>query len=176
MRNTNNVLRTYRRNLIALIPALALVACAATPGKIKHTEPVPALDLVSGQALEGYDPVAYFNASAAERGKAEFSYQWQGAQWRFTSAANRAAFIAEPSRYAPQYGNYCAYAVSRGTTARGDPNHWAIVDGKLYVNNNRFAQQLWNENRPGIISAGDLNWPLLPKSSNSAANIDRPLP
>src|SRR5882762_4534447 len=59
--------------------------------------------------------------------------------------------------------NYCAFAVSRGTTADADPHQWAVVDGKLYVNNNAFAKKLWDQDRPGNIVAGDANWPLIPK-------------
>jgi hypothetical protein len=137
--------------------------CAATPGRVTQTRPVPALDAAHSLALEGYDAVAYFETGQPQRGVAEFSYPWQGASWRFASAARRAAFAADPRRYAPQYGSYCAYAVSRGITAHGDPQVWAIVDNRLYLNNNRFAQQLWNEDRPGNIAAADQNWPLLPK-------------
>jgi YHS domain-containing protein len=142
---------------------LALAGCAATPGRIRVSNAIPALDLVRGQALEGYDTVAYFDGAEAARGRSGFSYRWQGADWLFSSSEHRDAFAAAPEHYAPQYGGYCAFAVSRGTTAHGDPKVWAVVDGKLYLNNNRFAQELWNEDRPGHIAAADQNWPLMPK-------------
>jgi hypothetical protein len=145
------------------LATLLLAGCAATPGRVKQTMPVPALDAAHSLALEGYDAVAYFEAGEPQRGTTQFTYWWRGATWRFASAVRRDVFAADPLRYAPQYGNYCAYAVSRGTTAHGDPEVWAVVDNKLYLNNNRFAQQLWNEDRPGNIRAGNLNWPLLPK-------------
>jgi hypothetical protein len=148
---------------IALV-ACGLFACVATPGHVRHDRPVPVLDAQSGLALEGYDTVAYFRAGAPQPGSPQFTKLWRGAAWRFASAANRTAFAADPDRYAPQYGNYCAFAISRGTTAHGDPKVWAIVNNKLYLNNNHFAQQLWNEDRSGNISAADQNWPLLPKS------------
>ena len=146
-----------------MVLTIALTACAATPGKIKREAPVPALDTQAGLALEGYDPVAYFDSGAPLKGAMAFTYSWQGATWRFATAAHRAAFAATPERYAPQYGGYCAYAVSRGTTAHGDPGVWAVVGDRLFLNNNRFAQQLWNQDRAGNISAADVNWPLLPK-------------
>jgi hypothetical protein len=149
--------------VISWIACAGLAACAATPGTIKQDVAVPALEAKGGLALEGYDAVSYFEAAQARRGNRNYSFAWQGAQWHFESAAHRDAFAAAPERYAPRYGNYCAFAVSRGTTAHGDPQVWAIVDGQLYLNNNRFAQQLWNEDRPGNIAAADLNWPLLPK-------------
>lgn len=151
------------RILVGVLLALTLSACAATPGKITQDKVVPALDLVNGVALEGYDPVAYFESNEPQRGRADLSYRWQGAEWRFANAERRAAFAADPVRYAPQYGSYCAYAVSRGTTAHGDPKVWAIVDGRLYLNNNSFAMLLWNQDRAGNINAANRNWPLLPK-------------
>jgi hypothetical protein len=141
-----------------------LAACAATPGRIKPQRAVPPLETRAGLALAGYDAVSYFDAAQARRGSRDYSYRWHGAEWRFESATHRDAFAATPERYAPRYGNYCAFAVSRGTTAHGDPQIWAIVDDRLYLNNNRFAQQLWNEDRAGNIVAADLNWPLLPKA------------
>ena len=83
-----------------------------------------------GLAIRGYDPVAYYQQSAPVKGSSQFSFQWQGATWLFASADNRDRFQAEPERYAPQYGGYCAYAVSKGRTASIDPEAWKIVDGK----------------------------------------------
>jgi hypothetical protein len=143
--------------------ALLLIACAASPGRVRQAGPVPAIDVVHGQAMEGYDPVAYFELQRPVKGRAEFSHHWQGAEWRFDSAHHRDLFIASPDAYAPRYGSYCAFAVSRGTTAHGDPNVWRIVDSGLYLNNNRFAQELWEKDIPGNIAAADQNWPLLPK-------------
>lgn len=138
-----------------------LAACAATPGRIKQAQAIPPLEARAGLALEGYDAVSYFDVGQARRGTGAYTYRWQGAEWRFESAAHRDAFAASPERYSPRYGNYCAFAVSRGTVAHGDPTLWKIVDDRLYLNNNRFAQQLWDEDRSGNIAAADLNWPLL---------------
>jgi len=146
-----------------LILAAILSACAATPGRISQTTVVDAVDNQHGLALQGYDPVAYFADGKPTAGSVAISYRWQGAAWHFSSAQHRDAFAADPLRYAPQFGGYCAYAVSRGTTAEGDPKQWAVVDGKLYVNNNPLAQKLWNQDRPGNIEAGVINWPLIPK-------------
>lgn len=147
------------------LSALLLAACAASPGRIRQTRVVPALEAEHGLALEGYDAVAYFEVAQAQRGTEQFSYRWRGARWHFASLVRRDAFAANPERYAPQYGNYCAFAVSRGTTAHGDPRLWAVVGDRLYLNNNRFAQQLWEQDRADNISAADQNWPLLPKQA-----------
>src|SRR5512134_970368 len=85
-------------------------------------------------ALRGYDAVAYHTEGRPVAGRAEFEYRWNGARWRFASAAGRDRFAASPERYAPQFGGYCAYAVSRGYTADVDPEAWRIVDGALYLN------------------------------------------
>lgn len=85
-------------------------------------------------AIKGYDPVAYFTENKATPGSAAFSHRWLGAEWYFASAGNRDLFIADPGKYAPQYGGYCADGVSFGTvTTNIDPNAWRIIDGKLYL-------------------------------------------
>jgi YHS domain-containing protein len=150
--------------LCAALLSLPLAACVATPGRIKQTKSVPALDAPGAIAIEGYDAVAYFENGKPELGDASHHFRWQGAEWYFSSSVHRDAFAATPEQYAPQYGSYCAFAVSRGSTAHGDPKLWAIVNNKLYLNNNHFAMELWDQDRPGNIVAGDQNWPLLPKS------------
>ena len=156
------------RLLLTLLAAVIVFGCAATPGKVSQTRPVDELNLKQGVALRGYDPVAYYTDQTAVAGDPAISYQWQGATWLFSSAAHREVFEADPAHYAPQFGGYCAFAVSRGTTADADPQQWAIVDGKLYVNNNAFAKKLWDQDRPGNIVAGDTNWPLIPKQPLAA--------
>jgi YHS domain-containing protein len=86
-----------------------------------------------GAALKGYDPVAYFRASAAVKGSPQFTYSWSGANWQFSSGDNRDEFIRQPEKYAPQFGGYCAWAVSNNYTADADPEAWRIIDRKLYV-------------------------------------------
>jgi len=112
-----------------------------------------------GLALSGYDAVAYFTESKAVKGKAEFETDWSGAKWRFASAANRDAFAAGPAKYAPQFGGYCAWAVSRDYTYSADPEAWKIVDGKLYLNYNMDLQKKWAKELPGVIDKGNRNWP-----------------
>lgn len=143
--------------------AAMLAGCAGTPGKIAPTTPVDQVDNQNGLALQGFDAVAYFSDGKPVEGDTAITYRWEGAVCNFSTVEHRAAFAADPGRYAPQFGGYCAYAVSRGTTADGDPRLWAVVDGKLYVNNNTMAKSLWNEDRTGNINGGVTNWPLIPK-------------
>ena len=87
------------------------------------------------------------------------THKYQGAVWQFSSEANKAKFVANPAKYAPQYGGYCAWAVSQGYTASGDPKQWKIVGGKLYLNYDASVQKRWEKNIPGFIQAADKNWP-----------------
>lgn len=110
-------------------------------------------------AIRGYDPVAYFTLGEPTRGRNQFTASWQGATYKFASAANLELFKADPAAYAPQYGGYCAYAVAKGATAGTVPEAWTIVDGKLYLNYSLAVQQRWRKDVPGHIKAADRNWP-----------------
>ena len=112
----------------------------------------------SGFAIRGADPVAYFTESQAVKGNAEFEHKWNGATWRFSSQENLDLFAANPEQYAPQYGGYCAKAVSEGNLASIDPESWKIVDEKLYLNYSPAVQQQWSQDIPGNIALGDGNW------------------
>lgn len=114
---------------------------------------------LSDLAVSGYDAVAYFTEGKPVEGSDDFTVEYDGALWRFASAENRDAFAANPAKYAPQYGGYCAWAVSQGYTASTDPEAWKIVDGKLYLNYSLSVQQRWARNIPSNIAAGDANWP-----------------
>jgi len=120
----------------------------------------PAIYSASGKlAVKGADVVAYFTERRAVIGKAEHSTSWRGATWRFSSAENLAKFKADPAKYAPQYGGYCAYAVSEGYTAKIEPEAWSIVDGKLYLNYSLGVRSLWEKNKRERIRKANTNWP-----------------
>lgn len=112
-----------------------------------------------GVALHGHDPVAYFTEGKAVPGVARFEHQWNGARWRFANAANRDAFAKAPDKYAPQFGGYCSWAVSRNYTADVDPNAFAVVNGKLYLNYSTDVQTRWRVDRDGNITKAEGNWP-----------------
>jgi hypothetical protein len=113
----------------------------------------------SGLAIHGYDVVAYATEGKAVRGRTEFEYRWRSAIWRFDTAAHRDEFARAPEQFAPQFGGYCAWAVSRGYTADIDPQAWRIVDGKLYLNYSKRVQTTWEKDIPGNIAKGRANWP-----------------
>lgn len=97
-------------------------------------------------AIEGYDPVAYFVAGTPVAGSKDFQFFWRGGNWRFSSDANLEMFKADPGKYAPQYGGWCAYAMSdQGRTVRIDPEAWTILEGKLYLNYSIRVRTVWIE-------------------------------
>jgi YHS domain-containing protein len=114
---------------------------------------------LSNQAVDGYDAVAYFTEGKPVQGKKEYRVKYQGADWYFSSVENLSAFKADPQKYAPQYGGYCAWAVAQGSTAKGDPNFWSIHDDKLYLNYDSSIQDQWLRDRDDLISKADRNWP-----------------
>ena len=145
-----------------LAAGLAVSACA-TNGMVSQREPVMPTNAEAGLAVKGYDPVGYFADGKPERGNPAIATRWHGATYQFTSDEHRRAFLADPDHFAPQYGGFCAFAISRGRIADIDPAEWAVMDDHLYLNNNAVAQRIWNLDRPGNIRAGDRNWPLVPK-------------
>ena len=122
-------------------------------------------------AIKGVDVVAYFDLEPGEKavkGSKKFTHKWKGATWRFSSEKNRQKFITTPEQYVPQYGGYCAFAMAKGFTASPRPNSWVIIDGKLYLNNNKSSLKLWNQSREEYITKADKNWPkLLEKNKKS---------
>jgi len=113
-----------------------------------------------GLAIKGFDPVAFHKDGKPVVGSSKYELKWKGAKWRFASAEHRDVFKAAPDKYAPQYGGYCAWAVSQGTTAGVDPkNAWKIVEDKLYLNYSVDIQKKWAGDIPGYIKKADANWP-----------------
>ncbi|KCZ60229.1 hypothetical protein HY30_12230 [Hyphomonas chukchiensis] len=139
---------------LLLAPAMAYAPAAAA-------EPAIYTGRFSTTALQGYDPVAYFETGAPAKGSKDISTEYKGATFLFTSAEHRDAFIADPEAYAPQYGGYCAWAMADGKYAKGDARYWKIVDGKLYLNYNSDIQGKWNADIPGFVSKADTEWSAL---------------
>jgi YHS domain-containing protein len=141
----------------ALLAALALVACArASAGDFFEKD---------GLALRGYDAVAYFREAKPVKGSAEHRAEYRGSTFLFASRENRDAFAAEPAKYAPQYGGFCAYGVASGYKAATDPAAFTVVDGKLYLNYNRDVQQRWSRDISGHVAKADRNWPAAAKQT-----------
>jgi YHS domain-containing protein len=145
----------------SLLLRLCLTALAFLPLAARAEKPVNAT--LFGVAIKGYDPVAYFTDAKPVKGDSDFAFDWNGASWHFASAAHRDTFKAAPEKYAPQFGGYCAWAVSQGYTAGIDPAAWKIVNGKLYLNYSLEIQKKWEGDVPGNIAKAEGNWPTLLK-------------
>ena len=139
--------------VLTLLSIFAFYASAA--------EPPVYTGLLSNTGAGGYDTVAYFEEGKPVKGSSRFATEHLGATWRFSSEENLKQFLANPERYVPAYGGYCAWAVSQGYLAKGDPQHWSIRDGRLFLNYNRAVQTSWLENPDELIVKGDANWPTL---------------
>jgi YHS domain-containing protein len=147
--------------IFSLLLMLIFVSCTRT------TSIAPVNMTTDGVALKGYDPVAYFTQNRPVQGNAEFEYLWNGAKWHFASQEHRDLFRADPEKYAPRYGGYCAYAVSQGKTADIDPDAWTIFEGKLYLNLDKDVQKLWEKDMKEYIRKADENWPQMQGKKNS---------
>jgi YHS domain-containing protein len=132
--------------------ALGLTACGAGDSLVEVNTSA------DGLALRGFDAVAYLTAEAAVKGDPRYEFAWNGAKWYFSSEENMNKFKADPVAYAPQYGGYCSFAVSKGYTADGDPEAWKVVDGKLYLNYNQDVKKMWEAEQEQRIRDADMNW------------------
>ena len=143
--------RSWKNVVVAILISAAGVAAADSK---------PAVNRGSGDvAMRGYDPVSYVVAGTPLKGDPKFEYRWKDALWRFASSANRTRFIKDPERYAPQFGGYCAWAISRGYTADADPEAWRIIDGRLYLIYSKTVQRRWEQDVEGNIAKARANWP-----------------
>ncbi len=154
----------YFKQLIGLAVVAAIAVVVATnlvptaDGDAAQS-PVNTLGSKEGVAIKGYDPVAYFTEGAPRMGKPEFTAEHNGAKWQFASAANKALFEANPEKYQPVYGGYCAYGVSQGALVKIEPDAWSIRNGKLYLNFDKSVQTKWAQNPDEYIKEADQKWP-----------------
>ncbi|MFN8313770.1 MAG: YHS domain-containing (seleno)protein [Cyclobacteriaceae bacterium] len=114
-------------------------------------------------AIDGYDPVAFFKEQKPVQGKKEFATTWSDAVWYFASKENRDAFIADPEKFAPQYGGYCAYGTAAGHKSPTQADTWTIVNNKLYFNYNKDVWVRWNKDQSNLIEKANKIWPTLKK-------------
>ena len=142
----NNVL--VRSFLVVLFAVFSLQAIAADKPVFSK----------NGAAIRGYDTVAYFTENKPVKGKESFSASYMGANWHFSSAQNKQLFLADPKKYAPQYGGHCAFAIANDKLVSVDPKAFTIVNDKLYLNYSLSVRKRWVKDIPGYIADGDENW------------------
>jgi YHS domain-containing protein len=150
-----------QKSRFLLLTAIALAAPMLAPLPVFAKLAPVYTGTFNNNAISGYDAVAYFTQGKPIKGDKKFSANYKGATWFFASAANRDSFLKDPEKYAPQFGGYCAWAVSQGYTASADPEAWKIVNGKLYLNYDKSIQAKWEKEIPKNINSGDKNWPAL---------------
>ena len=143
---------------ILRLTIVALLSITAALSAFAQKPPVYSVD---GKAIRGYDPVAYFTAGKPTVGDPAISYDYEGAKWYFASPKNRDTFKADPVKYAPQYGGYCAFGASKGYKAPTEADAWTVTDGKLYLNYNTNVRTEWNKDQAGYIKKADANWPAI---------------
>ena len=115
----------------------------------------------TGLALQGYDPVAYFTDGQPAKGNWKITAVHDDATYRFASEEHKAAFEANPEAYLPQYGGYCAFGAAMGFKFDGDPNHWKIVDGELFLNISKDIQERWVTDISGFITKAHEHWTVI---------------
>ena len=142
-----------------IIIAAGLLLIAITV--VAQTPRGTSFNTTRGVALDGYDVVAYFTNGRAVKGSAANAHVWEGTTWHFASSAHRDEFRKWPEKYAPQFGGFCAYGVSRGYTVAVDPEAWSIVAGRLYLNYSKRVQRTWDQDRSTYIKRAEAHWPAL---------------
>lgn len=145
---------TRRLFAVSLLSFLAAAAVVAADKSLLNLDK-------EGVAIQGHDPVAFFTVKAPLKGKAEFTSEFHGAKYRFHSAKHQAAFDAEPAKYEPQFGGYCAYGVSKGKLVEIDPEAFQIVEGRLLLQYSKGVRDDFNEDTQGNLKKADANWPKL---------------
>lgn len=131
-----------------LVLAASIISAPAFAGDVSHSTP----------GLSGYDPVAYFSDSKPMRGSGFHVTVHDGVIYAFASEEHKKMFTANPQKYLPAYGGYCAYGVAIGKKFVADPDVWKVLDGKLYLNLDKNIQSKWEKDIPGHIKKADANW------------------
>jgi len=144
-----------RRFLLSAALAAPALSLISRPAFASSTE----VFNVDGLAIRGTDPVAYFTQGTPVPGEEAFQLDWMAATWRFANMENMVAFEANPRDFAPQYGGYCAYAMSKGAVASSVPEAWTIYEDKLYLNFSTGVRDIWQQDIPGNIALADGFWP-----------------
>jgi YHS domain-containing protein len=146
-----------KRIVLSLITTLAF-AGAAFSSDAPGTK-VLVLKTKDGLAIQGYDPVAYFTGGQPVKGNPQFSADHEGAKYLFASAEHKALFDANPAKYVPAYGGYCGYAASINRLSPISPEWFQIQDGKLILQHNKKAFDLFNKELKDNVMKADQNWP-----------------
>jgi YHS domain-containing protein len=150
--------RRFAAALLAMAAPAAALIPAATQAAVPGSKSAVNADQ-TGLALRGFDPVAYFETGQPTAGVAAFAATVEGVRYLFASAAHRQAFLADPAKYLPQFGGFCAIGTSYGEKVDADPETGRVVGGKLYLNFSPAVQALFDKDAAGTIARAEENWP-----------------
>ena len=150
-------MNVIQRILIAALSALTLLSAPARADAPR--------DNVVGAG--GYDLTSYFTQEKPQRGNGHHVAVISGVAYLFATDENKKMFEADPAKYLPQYGGYCAFGASINKKFVADPDVYDIVDGKLYLNLDTKIRGLWSADIPGRIKAADTNWKTIAAKSPS---------
>lgn len=147
------IITTLRRAAAALVLTLVVAgsALAQAGSGVQNVD-------ANGVILGGHDAVSYQTENKAVMGSAEFTATHNAAIYRFASALHRDAFNANPAKYAPAYGGYCAMGVAVGKKLNGDPTAFTVANGSLFLNVNPSVRSMWARNIPGNNAKAEKNW------------------
>ena len=135
--------------------AFAATLAAAVSGVVLAGE----INEENGVAIKGYDVVAYFTDKKPVPGNDSITSTYKGATFRFASAAHKATFDANPEKFTPQFGGFCAFGTASGYKADIDPAAFSVVDDKLYLNYSKTVRSTWKQDIPDYVSKAEANWP-----------------
>ena len=147
--------------------AIATIATFASLGTAHAADEFFLANPEKNIAISGYDAVAYHTVGAPTKGSAEFKYEHDGVTWKFASAENLEAFKAEPAKYKPAFGGWCAVGTSKGKKVPTQAHLFKIVDGQLYLNSSDGAQSLFLKETTARISNANTNWPEIKSTPKS---------
>lgn len=154
-----------KKKLLIIIPSVLVVIIVVVILMAKSHSISPlswgsheAVYAEKGVAIKGYDPVAFHTQNKAVKGDETYSFDWNGATWQFASSDNLELFQTSPDKYAPQFGGYCAFAVSQGFTAEVDPEHWLVKDDKLFIFSNEDVLNDWKKDEANLEKAAKEQW------------------
>ncbi len=147
-----------RSRMFLILAVIAVVAGAGTCVRIGGRFGSATVFTTSQGAIDGFDPVAYFQDGKPMRGSEAYTLEWKGATWSFSSEEHRRMFETKPEKYAPEYGGYCAYGMSEGYLAPIDPEAWTIVDERLFLNFDPGVRANWRETKDYRIPRADEHW------------------
>ena len=150
-----------RRSALLLAAAMMLAGCSAIIAQNPSSTLKPVNAVKEGDErlmLFGHDVVAYFTQGTHAKGDAQFSSTYEGVTFRFASTAHKALFDAEPKKYIPQYGGFCANGIVYGIPWGGDADSWRIFNGKLYIFGGSGSREAYLLAVPGITVLADKYW------------------